>query len=572
MPTVEVVADHERDDQSGIGHLAPFGNATPVNSEHVRSLGKTLHAIAHVHHLRSWWMRRERQAIHWWQGGRMLAGSRLGPVIVAALAMFVACLLVGHAQATVTSTSVVPRFEPTACWSYVPAEARARCGYLVVPESRRKPTRRTVRVAVAVVPAARQGAPRDPLLYLAGGPGGVPILQAAMYLTEGFNAERDLVLVNQRGTFLSQPALVCPGIDEHFRRVLGLRFDSAAARRSMLQAARTCRRDLLAGGINLAAFNTNENAADLADLRRVMGYRQWNVYGVSYGTDLALALLRQDWKGVRSLVLDSTVPPNRVTFASFWPNAAEGFDAFFRACARQRACRDRHPDLERRFTRLVRKLEKTPSVTVVPDANGDPVKVVTDGGALANWLVNMSFATPLYDQVPGWIDELERGRPQEIAASRLGQVAPPGFIGYGLVFGVLCSEWAPQTTKAQVLASGRRAFPDYPRSVVAEPPQFTWLADVCRVWDVPPAPPSARRLVRSDVPTLLLAGSFDAVTPPSWAEAAARRLTNSLIVTIPGVGHGVADASPCAVRVMNSFLRRPAAPDTTCVAKAGAAS
>lgn len=462
--------------------------------------------------------------------------------------------------------STVPRFEPIDCWSYVPPDAHARCGYLVVPESRRKATGKIIRVAVAIVPAARRGASRDPLLYLAGGPGGVPILQVAMYTALGFNADRDLILVNQRGTFLSEPALVCPSVDEHFLRVLGLRFDSAAARRSMLGAARTCRRDLLARDIDIAAFNTSENAADLADLRRVLGYRQWNVYGVSYGTDLALALLRQDADGVRSLVLDSTVPPNLVTFAAFWPNAAEGFDAFFGACARRPACRERHPNLERRFTRLVRKLERQPVATVVKDAAGKPVRVVTDGGALANWLVNMSFATPLYDQVPGWIDELQRGRPQAIAASRLSQVAPPGFIGYGLVFGVLCSEWAPQTTKAQVLASGRRAFPLYPRSVVAEPPQFTWLADVCRLWDVPPAPPSARVLVRSDVPTLFLAGSFDAVTPPSWARAAVRRLTRSLVVTIPGVGHGVADASPCAVDVMNSFLRRPGAPDTGCVA------
>ncbi|MFO1049837.1 MAG: alpha/beta hydrolase [Geminicoccaceae bacterium] len=72
--------------------------------------------------------------------------------------------------------------------------------------------------------------------------------------------------------------------------------------------------------------------------------------------------------------------------------------------------------------------------------------------------------------------------------------------------------------------------------------------------------------MRSDVPTLFLAGSFDAVTPPSWARAAARHLTNSLVVTVPGVGHGVADASPCAVHVMNSYLKRPGAPDTGCVA------
>lgn len=500
----------------------------------------------------------------------MPAGSRLRFVIVTLLALFMACCLAGHAHAS-AGERIVPRFVSAGCWSYVPSEVGARCGYLVVPESRSKPTGKTIRVAVAIVPAARKDAPADPLLYLAGGPGGVPILQAAMYVGLGFNAEHDLILVDQRGTFLSEPALVCPSIDAHFRRALGLRFDSEAARQSMLGAARTCRSDLLARSVDIAAFNTNENAADLADLRTLLGYRQWNVYGVSYGTDLALALLRLDPAGIRSLILDSTVPPHLVTFASFWPNAADGFGAFFRACARRATCRDRHPGLEQRFTRLVRELEQRPVATVVKDVEGLPVRVVTDGGALANWLVNMSFATPLYDQAPGWIDALWNGRPQAIAGSRLAQVAPPGFIGYGLVFGVLCSEWAPHSTPAQVLASGRGAFPDFPHSVVAEPPQFTWLADVCRLWNVPPAPPNARRLVRSDVPALLLAGGFDAVTPPRWAWAAANRLTSARVVTFPGIGHGVADASPCAVRVMRSFLRHPAAPDTSCVADGAAA-
>ncbi|MFO1049838.1 MAG: alpha/beta fold hydrolase [Geminicoccaceae bacterium] len=278
----------------------------------------------------------------------MSTASKLRSAIAIALTVFAALLLARPAWA-----NAVPRFEPIDCWSYVPPDAHARCGFLVVPESRHTATGKTIRVAVAIVPAARKGSSREPLLYLAGGPGGVPILQVAMYTALGFNADRDLILVNQRGTFLSEPALVCPSIDEHFLRVLGLRFDSDAARRSMLGAARTCRRELLARDIDIAAFNTTENASDLADLRRVLGYRQWNVYGVSYGTDLALALLRLDPKGVRSLVLDSTVPPNLVTFAAFWPNAAEGFDAFFRACARQPACRAQHPNLEQRFTRLV---------------------------------------------------------------------------------------------------------------------------------------------------------------------------------------------------------------------------
>jgi pimeloyl-ACP methyl ester carboxylesterase len=117
-----------------------------------------------------------------------------------------------------------------------------------------------------------------------------------------------------------------------------------------------------------------------------------------------------------------------------------------------------------------------------------------------------------------------------------------------------------------VLAQGRDVLPRYPRSVLAQPPQFTYMFDDCRVWDVPAAPASVREPTVSEVPTLILSGSFDAVTPLAWAYAAAETLPNSRIASIPGVGHFVAIGSPCAQSVIASFLQRPDAPDTNCVA------
>jgi pimeloyl-ACP methyl ester carboxylesterase len=88
----------------------------------------------------------------------------------------------------------------------------------------------------------------------------------------------------------------------------------------------------------------------------------------------------------------------------------------------------------------------------------------------------------------------------------------------------------------------------------------------CGVWNVPPQPRVQRATVRSPIPTLLVVGSFDAVTSPRWARVAARTLPNSTLITIPGAGHDTVFASPCAQRVMASFLTRPGAPNTGCVA------
>jgi pimeloyl-ACP methyl ester carboxylesterase len=140
---------------------------------------------------------------------------------------------------------------------------------------------------------------------------------------------------------------------------------------------------------------------------RALGYDRWNVFGVSYGTDLALTILRDHPEGIRSVILDSTVPPSLVHLSGLWPNARDGFENIFRACQAQARCRSSLPNLEQTFTRLVRRLESHPGRTTVSDpATHQQTPVVPDGGTLANWLVGVSFATPSFKDVPFWIAQL----------------------------------------------------------------------------------------------------------------------------------------------------------------------
>jgi pimeloyl-ACP methyl ester carboxylesterase len=490
---------------------------------------------------------------------------RVRRLLTALIVVAASALVVSPAAAA--QAGYEPRFESAPCPAVpVPFPNNARCGFLVVPENRSRPEGRTIRLAVAIVPAVSPQPAPDPIVHLTGGPGGIAIFEAQELVDAGFNQDRDLILMDQRGTYLSEPALTCDVIDRFNRQQVALPLDARSTRRKHVAATRKCRRQLVARGIDIAAYNTTENAADFADLRRALGYDQWNMFGVSYGTYLALTILRDHPEGLRSVILDSTVPPSVVDLAEFWPNARDGFQNVFRACTAQARCRSSFPNLERTFTKLVRRLESDPVRTTVTDpATGQPTPVVLDGGALANWLVNMSFATPALKDVPSMIAELAAGDPHRIASLRL-QVAPPGFTGYGLTYGVICSEWVPFDSERDVLARGREVLPRYPRSVLAQPPQFTYVFDDCRVWDVPAAPASVREPTVSEIPTLILSGSFDSVTSLAWAYAAAETLPNARIASIPGVGHFVAPESPCAQSVIASFLQRPDAPDTNCVA------
>ncbi len=155
-------------------------------------------------------------------------------------AVTAACVAVAAHAAS--ASGVVPRFEATACWPAVPAGAHARCGYLVVPENRRKHTGKTIRVAVAIIPASAKAPDAAPLVYLDGGPGGAPIFSAGLAVSSGLDADRDLILVDQRGTYYSQPQLTCPKLDAFFSRLLGLVYDADSTRKAHVAATRAAGR------------------------------------------------------------------------------------------------------------------------------------------------------------------------------------------------------------------------------------------------------------------------------------------------------------------------------------------
>ena len=125
----------------------------------------------------------------------------------------------------------------------------------------------------------------------------------------------------------------------------------------------------------------------------------------------------------------------------------------------------------------------------------------------------------------------------------------------------------PFATPEDLAAAGRKAFPDYPASIQREGVGgWAYFNEDCReVWQVPPAPKAMHQPVASSIPTLLISGSFDTLTSLAGAEAAATRLAKATIISIPGVGHFVSPASPCAQTVVVSFLADPEAPNTSCV-------
>ncbi|MGO4461171.1 alpha/beta fold hydrolase [Streptomyces sp. M-16] len=475
----------------------------------------------------------------------------------------------GTAIGTTPRTVGDAHYEPGPCPKTpdpVPALKGARCGTLTVPENRAEPGGRKISLGVAVVPAATERPKPDPVVWFAGGPGDDSVGEAQLAVDGGLNRDRDLILMSQRSTYSADPVLTCPNIDEFAARSVGLVYDAPSTQRLHVDATRTCREQLIGRTAELGAYDSTESATDYADLRLALGLPQWNVFGISYGTDLALIYMRDHPQGIRSVGIDGVLPPSTAGSALTWSSARQGFDGVFQACARQPACDRRYPKLSATFDHLVRQLEAKPVTTTVKvPGRAQPVKVVLDGGTLVNW---MTSATHVAAGVPRSLDELAHGDPRRIAEQWAGAKFSPQAIGrvsHGLAYGVFCREWVPFESEADTLRAGRAAFPSFPRSVLVNSPQLTFLHADCDAWKVPAAPRSVRDVTRSAIPTLVLSGGFDAQTGARSGEYAARTLSRATVVTIPYVAHVTFAASPCAQEITLSFLDDPTAPKTGCV-------
>ena len=263
---------------------------------------------------------------------------------------------VGFEKEEVGGTAVSPSgtFQTTDCLFDTPRSADIDCGLLTVPEDRSDPNSPTIQLAVAIV-AAPDGSREPPILYLAGGPGGSAIDDYAAGPDDWdypFLQNRDFILLDQRGTGYSQPSLDCPEFAE-----VGERENPDAL----------CYERLTAAGINLEAYNTRENAADVADLRTALGIAEWDLLGISYGTRLALEVMRNHPEGVRAVILDSPFPPNADTPLDEIYSLTDALTELFTDCERDAYCREEYPDLETTFLETVQRLNDDETAEIFGD-------------------------------------------------------------------------------------------------------------------------------------------------------------------------------------------------------------
>ncbi len=482
-----------------------------------------------------------------------------------------------RARAARTAT-MAPPFTPGACpfkpGKGLTAGTDIRCGYVTVPADHAKPTGATIKLPVAIFKSHSAQRQPDPVLSLQGGPGGswVGVLGPAITARSEplYVGDRDLVLVDQRGTGFAQPSLACsPPAAKRVDPLQRTTPAQAAAQQEEIYAQ--CHDELVGKGIDLSVYNTVQDARDVDAVRAALGYNKVNLYGVSYGTELAQVVMRLYPAHIRSVVLDSVEPVQNSLLLDETTNPARGLRTLFAGCAASPACNAAFPHLDATFDRTVRRLDAHPVVIATLDLTGTPARDPTTGKPARSLLTGQAFAG-LITQAQ-YVAALIPVLPFGIARTAAGNYRFPGLlagvsagiektINRAMFYSVVCSEDAPYTTPGQIAAAAALAPPESRHALlVGQQSQLT----LCRRWGVTALPPSFKAPLRSAIPTLLLEGAYDPITPVTNARAVAAGLHTHTLVLFPAYGHGEQGSGPCPSAIIQSFQDHPTAkPNTTC--------
>ena len=452
----------------------------------------------------------------------------------------------------------VPRFEPGPCrlqpgdWA---KNVRLECGALVVAMDREHPDRKQLRLAVAIL-RPMQRAFEPPLVLLHGGPAGPGGLRAdtmALAVRWSTALNRDLVVYDQRGAGFSEPTL-CPDAAAQALRVRTL--PTAQGReRGWNDAADRCVAELKRDGLDPHFFNSRVNAADLIDLRKVLGYDSWDVFGVSYGARLAQEAMKRDPKAVHSAILASPLIPG-VAKAEDPLSIQRAMEHIFAACAEQPACRSAFPAPEQDLNALYWELNAKP-VDVLVDGGDSPTTVVLDGDRLVWYLVSQ-YTVAQISRLPLLLHELRRGDRARAARLLVGSGQGPGVPNNMLGNLVTCYDTAGSDYDV-ALEKAKSALKGPFRQLMND-------SDMCRHLLDRFADAADHEFVRSDIPTLILTNQFDDRTPTEHGKRILPSLGHAYLYELPGLGHAATPAG-CFDILALTFLKDPArSPDAGCVA------
>jgi pimeloyl-ACP methyl ester carboxylesterase len=413
----------------------------------------------------------------------------------------------------------------------------AMCGRLARPEDPDAPESAQLDLFIAKIPSLSPEPAPDAFTIVNGGPGGssVSLFVDLSHAFSGILRERDIILVDQRGTGRSNP-LECPELEKATEDY---------SLEAVQEATRVCL-ESLAGDPRF--YTTSQAVEDLEAVRAALGYESLNVYGVSYGTRVSMHYVRRHPDRVRTLILDGVVPPELALGVNVAENAQKRLEELFTQCARAPECSEAFPDLKARFRQLQDDLAGQQISLRFPNPVTGLEESLTFGyDHLALVVRLLSYAPETASLLPLIIDQAAGGNylPAASQALRITD-ALSGTMSFGMHNSVTCTEDLPFIDFGEVDWAALEA-----TYIGAD--QVRALRAICEIWPRADMDPDLKAPLEAETPTLILSGELDPITPPAYGEQVAPGLSNSMHIVGAGQGHGIVSRG-CVPRLVTQMV------------------
>lgn len=417
-------------------------------------------------------------------------------------------------------------------------ELSAQCARFEVPENPAEPSGLKLSLNLARVPARAKSPLPDPVFFLAGGPGQAAI-ESFPQMVGGFRdilSKRDVILVDQRGTGGSA-RLECKQ-----ERSLLEGLTEAPDLEQLKAETLKCLGQLKA---DPRFYSTSDYIRDLQSVRAALGLGPINLYGGSYGTRVALSYLKAHPDALRALIIDGVAPQDLALGSEHARNLESALLALDQRCRKDSECTRRFGDLKVQRDELKVALDANPQIVeIISPTRFEPLEVRISGDTLIAGVRLLTYAPETIALLPILIHESARDGGRTLARQALMTIGSlEESLSPLMELSVICTEdvpFFPADSASERNTLMGTTLIDYARAR-------------CSVWPRGDLPKNFKDPVVSDKPVLLLSGEFDPVTPPRYAEHAAKGLSNSRHLVAPGQGH-IALFRGCMGKLAAQFL------------------
>ena len=427
----------------------------------------------------------------------------------------------------------------------------ARCGTMIRPLDPTGEVEGEIELRVAVVPALTLTPQPDPLVPIAGGPGqgSVQFYTAYSSAFEDVRRDRDILLVDQRGTGESS-TMDCDFDDDLV--------EGEYSTEQTIKYTKLCLDEL---PHDARFFTTSVAITDLEAVREALGYPSLNLYGVSYGTRVAQHFARRYPESTRTVIIDGVVPPPISLGPEIATESQKAVDKILARCKEDEACNERFPSVSDDFARIVAQLREGPVAIEVPHpSTGRPEAVDFGTGEFSAAVRLMAYSPLSISLLPLLIDEAGKGNFVPLGGQfMMTMIAMMDSLSLGMHNSVMCAEDVPFYDMSTIDHDAIEA--SYMGNF-----QMDALEAICSVWPTGPIDDAFKAPLKTDLPVLLLSGDADPITPPRYADMAAVDLTNATHLIGKNQGHGQM-AVGCTPQIVAAFIESadPSNLDTECM-------